>query len=145
MMVRRKTLCSTEVPADVRPRYEAITALTDAFCKRYLNEEYAEMCRRLTAKLTRKWPTPVKRGRAEVWACGIVRTIGWANMLDDPKTSPYMKLIHIDPEFGVANSTGQGKSMAIKRMFGIGRLNVDWTLPSRLSDNPLVQMVKSNR
>jgi hypothetical protein len=53
-------------------------------------------------------------------------------MLDDPKSSPYMKLIDIDPEFGVANSTGQGKSMAIKRMFGIGRLEPDWTLPSRL-------------
>ena len=36
-----------------------------------------------------------------------------------------MKLIDIDPEFGVANSTGQGKSMAIKKMFGIGRLNPD--------------------
>ena len=65
-------------------------------------------------------------------------------MLDDPKSSPYMKLIDIDPKFGVANSTGQGKCMAIKRMFGIGRLNVDWTLPSRLGDNPLVWKVWVN-
>ena len=138
MMARRKSLSSTEVPANVRPRYEAIIALTDAFCERYLNEEYAEMCRRLTAELARKRPTPLKRGRAEVWACGIVRTIGWANILDDPKGSPYMKLIDIDPKFGLANSTGQGKSMAIKRMFGIGRLDPDWTLPSRLGINPVV-------
>ena len=55
-----------------------------------------------------------------------------------------MKLIDIDPKFGVANSTGQGKCMAIKRMFGIGRLNVDWTLPSRLGDNPLVWKVWIN-
>jgi hypothetical protein len=73
-----------------------------------------------------------------------VRTIGWANVLDNPKSSPYMKLIDIDPEFGVANSTGQGKSMAIKKMFGIGRLNPDWTLPSRLGDNPVVWMVEVN-
>ena len=90
------------------------------------------MCRRLASALARKRPSPLARGSKEVWACGIVRTIGWANMLDDPKSSPYMKLIDIDPKFGVANSTGQGKCMAIKRMFGIGRLNVDWTLPSRL-------------
>ncbi len=32
MMARRKSLSSTEVSADVRPRYEAITALIDAFC-----------------------------------------------------------------------------------------------------------------
>jgi hypothetical protein len=73
-----------------------------------------------------------------------VRTIGWANVLDDPKKSPYMKLIDIDPEFGVAESTGQGKSLAIRRMFGIGRLNREWTLPSRLGDNPVVWMVEVN-
>ena len=144
MTARRTSLNSTEVPADVRPRYEAILALTNAFCRRYLNEEYVEMCRRLTVELAQKQPTPLKRGRAEVWACGIVRTIGWANMLDDPESSPYMKLIDIDPEFGVANSTGQGKSMAIKRVFGIGRLNPDWTLPSRLGDNPVVWIVEVN-
>ena len=55
-----------------------------------------------------------------------------------------MKLIDIDPEFGVAASTGQAKSMAIRRMFGIGRLNRNWTLPSRLGDNPLVWKVEVN-
>ena len=145
MMARRNlSHPSTAVPSDVRPKYEAITALTDAFCKRYLNEEYAEMCRRLTVALARRRPMPLARGRKEVWACGIVRTIGWANMLDDPKQSPYMKLIDIDPEFGVAESTGQAKSLAIRRMFGIGRLKPDWTLPSRLGDNSLIWKVEVN-
>ena len=145
MMARRNlSRPSTAVPSDIRPKYEAITALTDAFCEQHLNEEYAEMCRRLTVALARKRSSPLARGRAEVWACGIVRTIGWANVLDDPKSSPYMKLIDIDPEFGVANSTGQGKSMAIKKMFGIGRLNTNWTLPSRMGDNPVVWKVEVN-
>ncbi len=104
MMARRNlSHPSTAVPANVRPKYEAITALTDAFCERHLNEEYAEMCQRLTIALARKRPTPLARGREKVWACGIVRTIGWANVLDDPKQFPYMKLINIDPEFGVSN------------------------------------------
>ena len=132
----------TAVPSDVRPKYEAITALTDAFCKQHLNEEYAEMCRRLAAALARRRPTPFVRGREAVWACGIVRTIGWVNILDDPSQSPHMKLIDIDPKFGVANSTGQGKSKAIRRMLGIGRLNPDWTMPSRYADNPLVWNVE---
>ena len=93
------------------------------------------------AALARKQPTPLARGSNEVWACGIVRTIGWANVLDDRSHEPYMKLIDIDPEFGVAASTGQGKSLAIRRMFGIGRLDPDWTVPSRLGDNPLVWKV----
>ena len=99
MMARRNwSHPSTAVPSKVRPKYEAITALTDAFCKRHLNEEYAEMCRRLTVALARKRPTPLVQGQEKVWACGIVRTIGWANVLDDPKQSPYMKLIAIDPD-----------------------------------------------
>jgi hypothetical protein len=135
---------SATIPSEILPKFEAITALTDAFCKRHLNEEYATMCRRLAVALARMQPTPLTRGKQEVWACGIVRTIGWANMLDDPSESPHMKLIAIDPEFGVANSTGQGKSMAIKRMFGIGRLNPDWTLPSRFNKNPLIWKVEVN-
>jgi len=141
MTKRNKSTSSTVIPEGVLSKLKAIIVLTDAFCKRHLNEEYAKMCRRLALALARKRPTPITRGRAEVWACGIVRTIGWANILDDPSKAPYMKLIDIDPKFGVANSTGQGKSMAIKRMFGIGRLNVAWTLPSRLGDNPLVWKV----
>ncbi len=144
MAKRRRLPSSAEISEEILPKFKAIIALTEAFCKRHLNEEYTQMCRRLALALARKQPSPLARGSKEVWACGIVRTIGWANMLDDPKTSPYMKLIDIDPKFGVANSTGQGKCMAAKRMFGIGRLNPDWTLPSRLGDNPLVWKVEVN-
>ena len=144
-MARRKSSPpSPAISEEILSKFKAIIVLTDAFCKRHLNEEYVKMCRRLAMALVRKRPTPLVRGRKEVWACGIVRTIGWANVLDDPTSSPYMKLIDIDPKFGVANSTGQGKCMAIKRMFGIGRLNVDWTLPSRLGDNPVVWKVWVN-
>jgi hypothetical protein len=38
--------------------YDAITALTDDFCRAKLNEEYADMCRQMTAKLCRKRPSP---------------------------------------------------------------------------------------
>jgi len=144
MAKRGTSRSSTTVPPAILPKFMAITALTDAFCREHLNEEYAEMCRRLATALAQKRPTPLARGRKEVWACGIVRTIGWANVLDDPSRSPHMKLIDIDPEFGVSESTGQGKSKAIRRMFGIGRLNRNWTLPSRLGDNPLVWKVEVN-
>ena len=63
------------IPAKVRPTYDAIVALTDAFCRGHLNDEYAELCRRLAGVLSRKRPTPITRGRVESWACGIVRTI----------------------------------------------------------------------
>ena len=143
-MAKCSSAPSTNVPSDVRPKYEAITALTDAFCKEHLNEEYAELCRGLVAALARKRPTPLTRGKEEVWACGIVRTIGWVNFLDDPAQKPHMKLPIIDKAFGVAESTGQGKSKSIRTLLRIGQFEPKWTLPSRLADNPMVWMIEVN-
>ena len=53
-----------------------MTALTDSFCRKQLNDEYADLCRKLAEKLGRKRPSPLLKGRANVWAAGIVRAIG---------------------------------------------------------------------
>lgn len=66
------------------------------------------------------------------------------NFLDDPKQSPHMKLPVIDRAFGVAESTGQGKSKAIRTMFKIRDLDPRWTLPSQMDDNPRVWMLEVN-
>ena len=84
--------------------------MTDAFCREHLNDEYAMLCRNLAATLARKRPSPLLRGQLETWACGIIRTIGWVNFLDDSSEEPHLKLPFIDRAFGVAESTGQGKS-----------------------------------
>jgi hypothetical protein len=47
----------SDIPPEVLPKFEAITALTDAFCKEHLNDEYAEMCRRLATALAQRQPT----------------------------------------------------------------------------------------
>jgi hypothetical protein len=96
---------------------EEIAGLVDAFCREHLSKEYAELCGRLTEKLARKRPSPLVSGKANTWACGIVRTIGWVNFLDDKTQTPQMKLTAIDKAFGVGESTGQGKSMLIRKMF----------------------------
>lgn len=123
---------------------EEITGLVDAFCKEHLNEEYAELCCRLTGKLARKRPSPLVTGRPTTWACGIVRTIGWVNFLDDSTQTPYMKLTAIDKAFGVGESTGQGKSMLIRKMFKIRTMAPEWSLRSRIDQNPMVWMIEVN-
>jgi len=85
---------------------EEIAGLVDAFCKEHLNDEYADLCRTLAEKLSRKRPSPLVSGRPNTWACGIVRTIGWVNFLDDRSQKPHMKLTVIDKAFGVGESTG---------------------------------------
>lgn len=123
---------------------EEIAGLVDAFCREHLNEEYAELCRRLTEKLARKRPSPLVSGKSNTWACGIVRTVGWVNFLDDRSQKPHMKLTAIDKAFGVGESTGQGKSMLIRKMFKIRSMDPAWTLRSRMDRNPASWMIQIN-
>src|SRR5436309_11516094 len=113
-MARRKA--TSKGSGEVAPVLELIVAMTDQFCRERLNEEYAVLCRGLAEKLARKRPSPLLGGKPETWACGIIRTIGWVNFLDDRNNQPHMKLPEIDKAFGVAESTGQGKSKAIRTM-----------------------------
>lgn len=124
--------------------FEAIAGLVRAFCKVHLNEEYAVLCRRLTEKLARKRPSPLVSGRPNTWACGIVRTIGWVNFLDDKSQKPHMKLTAIDKAFGVGESTGQGKSMLMRRMLKIRPMDPAWSLRCQMDKNPMAWMIQFN-
>jgi len=145
-MVRIKHQPSKEppIPAVARPAYDAIVGLTDAFCREHLNEEYEVMCRRLAGVPARKRPSPLVSGKPETWACGVVRTIGWVNFLDDSSRKPHLKLTAIDKAFGVGESTGQGKSKAIRTMRKIRSFDPQWTLPGRMGENPRAWMIEFN-
>src|SRR4051794_32255476 len=132
------------VPATARPAYDAVVGLTDAFCREHLDGEYEALCPKLARALARKRPSPLLAGKPTTWACGIVRTIGWVNYLDDSSRKPHMKLTAIDRAFGVAESTGQGKSKAIRTMLKIRTFDPHWTLPSRMGDNPMAWMIEIN-
>lgn len=123
---------------------EEIAGLVDAFCKEHLNDEYAELCRCLTEKLARKRPSPLVSGKPNTWACGIVRTIGWVNFLDDSSKKPHMKLTTIDKVFGVGESTGQGKSVLIRKTLKISPMDPEWSLRSQIAKNPMAWMIQVN-
>jgi hypothetical protein len=135
---------SVGVAEEVQPAFEEIAGLVDAFCREHLNDEYAVLCRRLTEKLARKRPSPLVSGKPNTWACGIVRTIGLVNFLDDRSQKPHMKLTAIDKAFGVGESTGQGKSMLIRKMLKISPMDPGWSLRSRMDQNPMAWMIQVN-
>ena len=141
-MTKRKA--TGKVSGEVGPVLEVIVAMTDQFCRERLNEEYAVLCRRLAEKLARKRPSPLLSGKPNTWACGIVRTIGWVNFLDDSSGKPHLKLTAIDKAFGVAESTGQGKSKTIRTLLKIRQFDHHWTLPSRMDDSPMIWMLEIN-
>jgi Domain of unknown function (DUF6398) len=121
-----------------------ILGMIDQFCKEQLNDEYAVLCRMLAEKLARKRPSPLLSGSPNAWASGIVRTIGWVNFLHDKSQTPYMRLGDIDAHFGISESTGAARLAAIRKMLRIDQLDPNWTLPSRLDDNPMAWMVEVN-
>jgi hypothetical protein len=121
-----------------------IISMIDPFCREHLNEEYAVLCRKLVEKLARKRPSPLLSGSPNTWASGIVRTVGWVNFLHDKSQTPYMRLSDIDACFGISESTGATKLAAIRKLLKIHPLDPNWTLPSRLEDNPMVWMLEVN-
>ncbi len=124
--------------------HDRIVALADAFCRDHLDAEYGALCRKLAGVLARKRPSPLTRGRPESWASGIVRVVGWANFLGDPSQPHHMKMTDIDEEFGISEATGSAKATVIRKLLKIHPFEAEWTLPSRMDDNPLIWMLEVN-
>jgi len=142
----RKRASATKDKDDPKARQalDAIVKRTDAFCRRRLDNEYAQLCRKMAEAIHKRDPAMLGRGKPESWACGIVRTIGWINFLGDPNTSPHMKMTDIDKDFEVSEATGAAKSTAIRKLLDPIRFDPDWTLPSMADKNPLIWMLEVN-
>src|SRR6266571_3507087 len=102
-MSKRST--SQNVPKEMQERFDEITQLTDAFSQTYLNDEYAQLCRQLTATLCRKRPSPLSGGKAATWACGIIHALGMVNFLFDASQTPHMPASQIADSFSLSSST----------------------------------------
>jgi hypothetical protein len=135
---------SRSVPKSMQATYDTITALTDAFCREHLNEEYLELARGMTAALCRKRPSPVASGQPRTWACGIVYALGQTNFLSDRSFKPFMTMADVCAGFGVGQSTASAKAQTISRALKISPLNPEWSLPSLIERSPLVWMAEVN-
>jgi hypothetical protein len=138
-------VCKSEnVPKAMQEKYNAIVELTNSFSKEILDEEYAQLIRYAVAALSRKRPSPLEKGKANSWACGIVHAIGMVNFVFDNSQTPYISASNLYQAFGIGQSTGQSKSKVIRDVLGMDQLDPDWTLPSRLDNNPMVWMLSVN-
>ena len=132
------------VPKAMQATYETISLLTDDFCQAKLNDEYADMCRQMTAKLARKRPSPLARGRPQNWAAGVVHAIGTVNFAFDKSQDPHIIVPDISAFFGVGKNSPAAKSKVILDLFDIGLMDPDWTLPSRIDSNPMAWYIMVN-
>ena len=139
-----KKSTSQQVPKDMQARFDEITQLTDAFCQISLNNEYAQLCRELTATLCRKRPSPLTRGKVTTWACGIIHALGLVNFLFDSSQTPHIVASQIWEGFELSSSTMQAKSKQIRDLMDMYQMSPEWSLPSRLDSNPLAWMISVN-
>ena len=130
------------VPRKMQPVFDEIVAVTGAFCREHLNVEYADVCRRLTAALCRKRPSPLLQGQLHTWAAGIIWTAGWMNFLSDPSQTPHMTQKELAEKVGVSASTMTARKKVIDDALGLMQLDPRYTLSSRMAENPLVWMIK---
>lgn len=80
-----------KIPSALAPKFAAITALTDAFCDKHLNEEYRVLIHRVVGSLARKRPSPLLKGREAVWAAAAVHAVDRVNFLDASSQEPHCK------------------------------------------------------
>jgi Domain of unknown function (DUF6398) len=135
---------SVSIPKVTQARYAEITALTDALCREKLNEEYAQLCREMTAALARKRPSPLVNGHTKSWACAIAYTVGSVNFLFDKSQTPHLRSDELCTWFGLSKNTGGNKSSQIKQMLKISLMDPQWTLPSQMERNPIAWLVTIN-
>jgi hypothetical protein len=142
--VSEKSGAAETVPKVMQARYDEIVGIIDAFCAEHLNEEYAALCRRMTATLARKRPSPLASGKALSWASGIVYAIGRVNFLFDKSQKPHLMASELCALFGVGDQTASGKSRIILDTLKITQMDPRWCLPSKLAGNPMAWMISVN-
>lgn len=132
---------SEQVPKPIQETFNAVAALTDAFCRAHLDEEYAQLARYAAAALCRKRPSPLAKGPVNAWACGIVHALGMVNFLFDKSQAPHMSAEELYERFGVGKSSGSAKSRAVREALHMSQMDPQWYRPSKMEQNPMAWLI----
>lgn len=143
-MSTRSTHRSLRIPASLQHDVEDIFKLTDPFCAEHLDAEYAELVRKLVAKLARKRPSPVLRGDLRIWAAAAIYTVGSVNFLFDRTQRPHMTGDDLSAMTGVPKSTLANKAKLIRDALRIGQLDPEFCRRELLAANPMAWMISVN-
>jgi len=118
-----------------------IIRMTDGFSEKHLDEEYRELCQKLTEKMGRKRNVPFMTGKTEIWAAGVVYAVGAVNFLFDRSFSPYVTSDEICEYFGTKKSTTRQKSKIIQDMFKMTYYDKEFSTRKMQENNPFSNLV----
>lgn len=107
-------------------RKQQLLELTGALCDARLNADYKRLCKKAVERLAKQRPSPILRGKPEIWAAGIVHALGSANFLFDKSLEPYMSAGDIAAWFQVASGSASQKATAVRDTLRIAQLDPEW-------------------
>ena len=108
----------------------------------YLDDEYAELCRRLVAKLARKRPSPLERGDLRIWAAAAIYTVGQCNFLFDRTQVPHLSGDDLSALTGVPKSTMANKAKLIRNALGLHQLDPEFCRRDLLMRHPTAWLIE---
>jgi hypothetical protein len=133
------------VPVAMRARVREIVELIDPVCATLLDPEYADLCCRLVAKLARKRPSPIERGKARVWAAGTIYAIGQNNFLFDPSQTPHISADRLSASLAVPKNTIAAKAKTIRDAVQLDvPMDPEFCRSELLAKHPLAWLVELN-
>ena len=132
------------VPAGAREAFEDVATLVEAFCRDHLDDEYAQLSVKLTAKLARKRPSPLLRGDRRIWASAVIYALGRVNFVSDPSQTPHLSNQRLAGLLGVKQSTMAAKGKTVLDQLGLDYTDTEFCLPSRLASHPTAWFVSVN-
>ncbi len=130
------------VPKAVEAKYNEIAEMITQFCDEKLSEEYKDLSLRALERLCRKRPSPLEKGKARTWACGIVYAIGSNNFIFDKSQPYYMPATAIAEWFGISKSTAGNKASEVTDILDLSYMNTEFVLKSLLDSNPVVWLLE---
>ncbi len=127
----------------LQARVGEITGLATRFCiEKVKDDSYLQLAEKMIGKLSRKRPSPLLRGKVEIWAAGIMHAIGQVNFLSDKSFEPYVSFDELNHFFGTKKTTVGSKAADIKSMLKIDRLTgFDYMTDSMKDQHPIYNMV----
>lgn len=121
----------------MKQTYDAVTLLTDEFCKLHFNDECAELARKITGALCRKRPSPMLAGKHNSWAAAIIHAMSSVNFLFDKANGFKVKSPDLAAHFGFAASTISNKSKEVRTLLKMNYMDWKFMLPSKIAKSSL--------
>jgi hypothetical protein len=125
-------------------RQEQIIQFTKSFCDEKLDEDYAELTKKLILKLGRKKNVPFATGQVSIWAAAIIHALGTINFLFDKSFEPYVSVDDINDFFGTKKSTTGNKSKEIRELLNLGYFDEEFSTKQVKNNNPFNNLIMKN-